>query len=51
MKKKKLKIGLFGYGVVGSGLYEVLQQAKNLKAKIKKNCGQTSGKATKHFSG
>ena len=36
MKKKKLIIGLFGYGVVGSGLYEVLHQAKNLDAKIKK---------------
>ena len=36
MKKKKLNIGLFGYGVVGSGLYEVLHQAKNLDAKIKK---------------
>ena len=36
MNKKELKIGLFGYGVVGSGLYEVLQQAKNLEAEIKK---------------
>jgi homoserine dehydrogenase len=36
MSKKKLNIGLFGYGVVGSGLYEVLHQAKNLDATIKK---------------
>ena len=36
MKKKELNIGLFGYGVVGSGLYEVLHQAKKLDAKIKK---------------
>ncbi|WP_417430831.1 homoserine dehydrogenase [Halpernia sp.] len=36
MKKKELNIGLFGYGVVGSGLYEVLHQAKNLDATIKK---------------
>jgi homoserine dehydrogenase len=36
MIQKKLKIGLFGYGVVGSGLYEVLHQAKNLEASIKK---------------
>lgn len=36
MGKKKLNIGLFGYGVVGSGLYEVLHQAKNLDAAIKK---------------
>ena len=34
MKKKKLTIGLFGYGVVGSGLYEVLHQAKNIDAQI-----------------
>lgn len=36
MDKKKLIIGLFGYGVVGSGLYEVLHQTKNVNASIKK---------------
>lgn len=36
MSKKKLNIGLFGYGVVGSGLYEVLHKAKNIDATIKK---------------
>jgi len=32
---KKLKIGLFGLGCVGQGLYEVLQQTPTLNAEIK----------------
>mgnify|MGYP002134975678 CR=1 FL=1 len=32
---KKLKIGLFGYGVVGSGLYSVLHKSKTVDAAIK----------------
>lgn len=32
---KKLKIGLFGFGCVGSGLYEVLNQSNLLDASIK----------------
>lgn len=36
--KKQLNIGLFGYGVVGSGLYEVLQQSLTANATIKKIC-------------
>lgn len=35
---KQLKIGLFGFGVVGEGLYKVLQQTPSLKATIKKVC-------------
>ncbi len=35
---KKLTIGLFGFGVVGEGLYKVLQQTPSLKATIKKVC-------------
>ena len=35
---KKLTIGLFGFGVVGEGLYRVLQQTPSLKATIKKVC-------------
>lgn len=31
---KKLRIGMFGYGVVGHGLYEVLQKTKGLNAEI-----------------
>src|SRR6185369_3588568 len=35
---KQLTIGLFGFGVVGEGLYRVLQQTPSLKARIKKIC-------------
>ena len=33
-----LKIGLFGFGVVGSGIYEVLRKSKNTDAEIVKIC-------------
>lgn len=35
---KQLTIGLFGFGVVGEGLYKVLQQTPSLSATIKKVC-------------
>jgi len=35
---QKLTIGLFGFGVVGEGLYKVLQQTPSLNATIKKVC-------------
>lgn len=35
---KQLTIGLFGFGVVGEGLYKVLQQTPSLQAKLKKVC-------------
>lgn len=35
---KKLTIGLFGFGVVGEGIYQVLQQTPSLNATIKKIC-------------
>ena len=35
---KQLVIGLFGFGVVGEGLYKVLQQTPSLKAQLKKVC-------------
>lgn len=35
---KQLIIGLFGFGVVGEGLYKVLQQTPSLKAGIKRVC-------------
>src|ERR1700737_3420230 len=41
---KKLTIGLFGFGVVGEGLYKVLQQTPSLKASIKKVCIKNPGK-------
>lgn len=41
---KQLTIGLFGFGVVGEGLYKVLQQTPSLKARIKKICIKNYGK-------
>lgn len=38
IQQKKLTIGLFGFGVVGTGLYKVLQQTPSLNAEIKKVC-------------
>lgn len=35
---KNLTIGLFGFGVVGEGLYHILNQTPSLKATIKKIC-------------
>lgn len=37
-EQKTLVIGLFGFGVVGEGLYKVLQQTPSLRAYIKKVC-------------
>ncbi len=42
---KQLTIGLFGFGVVGEGLYKVLQQTPSLKATIKKVCIKNPGKS------
>lgn len=36
--RKKLTIGLFGFGCVGYGLYRVLQQSAGFKAEIKTIC-------------
>ena len=41
---KHLRIGLFGFGVVGEGLYRILQQTPSLKASIKKVCIKHPGK-------
>ncbi|MGC4036805.1 MAG: homoserine dehydrogenase [Chitinophagaceae bacterium] len=41
---KQLTIGLFGFGVVGEGLYKVLQQTPSLKAAIKKVCIKDASK-------
>ncbi|HTN16039.1 MAG TPA: homoserine dehydrogenase [Chitinophagaceae bacterium] len=38
LQHKQLTIGLFGFGVVGEGLYKVLQQTPSLQASIKKIC-------------
>ncbi|MCP9751834.1 homoserine dehydrogenase [Ferruginibacter sp. HRS2-29] len=41
---KKLTIGLFGFGVVGKGLYEVLQSTPALQAGIKTICIKNADK-------
>src|SRR5882757_10668703 len=41
---KQLTIGLFGFGVVGEGLYKILKQTPSLKASIKKVCIKHPGK-------
>lgn len=38
IQQKQLNIGLFGFGVVGEGLYKVLNQTASLNAHIKKVC-------------
>lgn len=35
---RKLRIGIFGYGVVGHGLYDVLHQTKGLNAEVARIC-------------
>src|ERR1700749_2681014 len=41
---KKLKVGLFGFGCVGQGLYHVLQETHGIKATIKKICVKDKSK-------
>ena len=41
---KKLTIGLFGFGVVGEGIYDVLNKTSSLNATIKKICIKDPGK-------
>lgn len=41
---KKLTLGLFGFGVVGKGLYDVLQSTPALQAGIKKICIKNADK-------
>ena len=41
---KQLTIGLFGFGVVGEGLYKVMHQTPSLNATIKKICIKHPGK-------
>ena len=42
--QRQLNIGLFGFGVVGEGLYKVLEQTPSLQAAIKKVCIKNPGK-------
>ncbi|AYD48794.1 MAG TPA: homoserine dehydrogenase [Arachidicoccus soli] len=41
---KEIIIGMFGFGVVGEGLYKILQQTPSLNARIKKSCIKHPGK-------
>jgi len=41
---KKFKIGLFGFGTVGKGLFEILEQKKSKEIEIKKICIKDASK-------
>lgn len=47
MSKEKISIGLFGFGCVGQGLYDVLNHSQGLKATIDKICVKNKDKARK----
>jgi homoserine dehydrogenase len=47
MPDKKISIGLFGFGCVGQGLYDVLNHSQGLQANIEKICVKTRGKERK----
>lgn len=38
MERKNINLGIFGFGCVGQGLYEVLNKTKGINARIKKIC-------------
>ncbi|MCM1110818.1 MAG: homoserine dehydrogenase [Clostridium sp.] len=40
----KIRIGLFGFGTVGTGIYTVLQHARNSRAEIRLICVRSLGK-------
>jgi homoserine dehydrogenase len=42
--KKHLKLGLFGFGCVGQGLYHVLHETRGVKATVSRICVKTQGK-------
>lgn len=41
---RNLKLGIFGFGVVGQGLYNVLSETRGIKAEIVKICVKDRGK-------
>ncbi|MGM0549717.1 MAG: homoserine dehydrogenase [Bacteroidota bacterium] len=43
-KRTKLTIGLFGFGVVGEGLYHVLENSKTVDATVKRICVKQQNK-------
>src|ERR1041385_34085 len=44
MEHRHLKLGIFGFGCVGQGLYHVLNETHGIKAEIKKICVKDRGK-------
>lgn len=42
--RKKLTLGLFGFGCVGQGLYHVLDESQGIKAEIRKICVKDKNK-------
>ncbi len=44
MPNKKISIGLFGFGCVGQGLYDVLNESQGLQASIEKICVRDKSK-------
>ncbi|HXH19923.1 MAG TPA: homoserine dehydrogenase [Chitinophagales bacterium] len=38
MNRNHIRLGIFGFGVVGQGLYRVLNQTKGIRATVKKIC-------------
>lgn len=54
MIRKELTLGLFGFGCVGHGLYEVLEKTPGLQARIKRICVKDPGKVrsipSEHFT-
>lgn len=47
MEGNKINLGLFGFGCVGQGLYDVLEQSQGLQANIKKICVKDKNKKRK----
>ncbi|MBL7891020.1 MAG: homoserine dehydrogenase [Bacteroidia bacterium] len=45
--EKRIKLGLFGFGCVGQGLYDVLSHSEGLKADIEKICVKDRNKKRK----
>ncbi len=44
MNKKEITIGMFGYGVVGNGVYDILNSISGLQAHVKKICAKNPDK-------
>jgi homoserine dehydrogenase len=47
MSEKEISIGLFGFGCVGQGLYDVLSQSQSLRANITRICVKDKNKKRK----